>query len=245
MKVKSLKVNKYQSPKKVYCLSIPKDNEFVVRVGKTYFLSKNSINFLFLYNGSSYLLKPTIEMNWTEKQIDEYIEKNNCKIEYDRNENKDLAYTIAKDIHSKFMSTYKNIPIYAQRQIKKGGEQGYIDSEFGSRRHLPELLYKQRKGTKEYFKLLNHNQNICTNTEILSMEALMMHKAMTGVHKELKEREMKSKLIIMVHDSVVLKIYKSELEEVKKLCLFHLQNFQLGDVPIVAEDIISDVWGFK
>ena len=210
-----------------------------------YRFEAKGINFLFLYNGSPFLLKPVIEMNWTEKQIDEYIEKNNCEIEYDKNGDKDLSYTVAKDIHSKFMTTYKNIPIYAKQQIKKGSEQGYIDSELGSRRHLPELLYKQKELTKEYYKLFNHNQNICTNTEILSMEALMMHKAMFSIHKELKERGMKSKLIIMVHDSVVLKIYIPELEEVKKLCLFHLQNFKLDDVPIVAEDIISDVWGFK
>lgn len=245
MKVTKISKIDYPELKKVYCLNLENDSEFIVKIKDSYFLTKNSINFLFLYNGSPYVLKPVIELNWTEQQKEDYILENNCEMEIDQKDNPDPALTVAKDIHKKFMNTYKGIPLYSHKQIKFAEQNGYIDSVLGNRRHLPDLKYNPTMPSRDQMKHLSHLRSVATNTEILSMEALMMHKAMTKIHAELKEKNLKSKLIIMVHDSIVLKVYKPEKEQITEICLRHLQNFECDGIPIIADSLFSNIWGFK
>lgn len=232
----------------VFARGIPFE-EFLSKKGqepyKTYRQDAKAINFLFLYNGTPFVLKPVIELNWTEQQKEDYILQNDCEVERDQNGEPDLSYTVAKDIHKKFMDTYRGIPTYAQKQIKFAEDNGYIDSLLGSRRHLPQLRIRPSNPSKEMLKLLTHLRSVATNTEILSMEALMMHKALTRIHKELKVRNMKSKIILMIHDSVALKVYVPEKDQVEEMCIRHLQDFNCGKIPIIAESLFSNVWGFK
>jgi DNA polymerase-1 len=232
----------------VFCREMPFE-EFLSKKGEPpyngYRQEAKGINFLFLYNGTPYVLKPVIELNWTLDNMLSYINESKCELELDKNGNPDFAFTVAKDIHAKFMQTYPGIPAYSNKQIEFACEHGYIDSPLGSRRHLPELTIKIAKPSKDIAKHINHLHSVATNTEILSMEALMMHRAMKGIHDELKEKNLRSQIILMIHDSVALKVYKPEIEEVTKICIHHLQNFECDGIPIIAESLFSNVWGFS
>ena len=204
----------------------------------TYRFRSKGINFLFLYFGSPMLLKPTIELEWKPGEIDKYIEENNCHVEFG-----DKTYAIAKDIHTKFMNTYKNIPIYSKQQIEKAKKNGYIDNMFDGRRHLTELKYIPMNPDKIQKDHLKHLYNIATNTEVLSTEALMMDIAMQKIYNEFKEKKLKSKLLIMVHDSICIKLYEPEKEDVIDICTRNLSDFDLDGIPIDVEHFVGNVWG--
>ncbi len=209
----------------------------------TYRHRAKGINFGFLYNGSAWVLAPDIELEWSEEEMDNYIDLNNCIVSEDNKP----SFVIANDIRNKFMETYKGIPKYAQMQIQTAKQKGYIKTKFGNVRHLPELLYPPSdRANKKQQELYRGLENICTNTEILSMEALMMHIAMKNIYNDFKSKNMKSKLIMMIHDSVGVKIHKDEVKEVETICINRLENFgiDLKGIPIEAEcKEIGKYWG--
>lgn len=210
---------------------------------KTFRFRSKGINFAFIYLGNLWNIKPDIEKDWSEDEMDKYIKENNLII----HEKYGKSYTIAEDIFNKFMNKYEGIPIYVNKQIEKAKENGYIKTVYGNIRHLPEMLYIPREMSKKQKELYNHLESICSNTEILSIEAFMMHYAMTNIYNEFKKNNMKSKLIMMIHDSVGVKIHKNEVEDVKRICSYYLENFDnidLKGIPIESEcKAIGKYWG--
>jgi len=211
---------------------------------KTYRFKAKGINFLLLYLGKPYSLKKTIDVEWALEDVNKYIDENKCKI-LEFNGIEDKSYTVAKDIYNKFMNLFPGISVYVQEQISKARKLGYLDSDlFGCRRHLPELFFTYTDVDNYQKREFEHLYSICSNTEILSTEALIMDIAMLKIYNEFKERNLKSKLVLMVHDSVAVKTYKPETETVRDICMKHLQEFVLDDIKIEAEGQVGDIWGF-
>jgi DNA polymerase I-like protein with 3'-5' exonuclease and polymerase domains len=209
---------------------------------KQYRQNAKGINFSFLYNAKPYVLMPTIDLYWSEEDKDSYIKENDLEMKF-MDEEPNKALTIAFDIHKKFMETYKGIPKYASQQIKVSKKQGYIDSEYGGRRHLTKMLhynYKEHKYSKDY----KHLCNIAVNTAILSFEALYMHEKITLINNKLKELRLNSKILGMVHDSVFFKLHRLEITQVYDIVKEIMEDKTTYSIPILIDCALGPVWGF-
>lgn len=109
-----------------------------------------------------------------------------------------------------YLSYYKNIEKYMKDIVEKGKREGYVETYFGRRRYIPELASRN-------FNIRSFGERIALNTPVQGTAADIIKAAMVNVYKRLKNNKMKSKLILQVHDELIIEAYLSELEEVKKI----------------------------
>jgi len=205
---------------------------------KKYRQDSKGINFLFIYGGSAYGLAPTIKESWTEQEMKDYIKENKLVAHIDNYSNKeDLPITVASDIRKKFFEAYPVLEKNMDMLINLGKEQGYLDSEQGARRHLPRLLYigKDDKKDKHRKKVIADLENICTNTPVLSFEAIYMFEKFNIINDELKKNtNIKAEIVYMVHDSIAGYVHKDSLKDFFHLAKNTLEDYTSYDVPMSA-----------
>jgi len=191
-----------------------------------------AVNFRFIYLGSAYGFRKTIDQNWSQEEMKNYIESNKLKIKEDHSKKPDFALTIAEDIRSKFFAKYNVLYEYLLKSLNIARKNGYIDNYFGARRHLPELLYTGRDIGKKDISGLD---SIITNAPILSFEAIYMFRKMVNVSERLKREKMKSKMRVMVHDSIGGYV---PIEEKEQLYWVLKEEFDRGDnfsIPMAVD----------
>jgi DNA polymerase-1 len=210
---------------------------------KDYRQSSKSVNFSYIYNGHYSLLNDTINQDWSDEAKQSYVKDNNLEIMIGFSGEEDIVSTITKDIKAKFMQAYQGIEPYIESQIMFAEENGYLESELGGRRHLPAMKFKYIDDDIKS-KQVKHLHNICANTSILNFEAIYMQRCMRKIRDELISRKMKSKSVLMVHDSVALKIHKDEVLEIYDICMNILQDFDSYPIPITADCSLGLYWGF-
>ncbi len=181
---------------------------------KTYRGKSKNLNFLFIFGGSSYGVKPYIEQTWTDEEINQYINDNNLEIKLDWNKNPDPYLTVAIDLRKRFFKAYPELEPYIEKQKKKAEKNGYVDCMLGGRRHTPYLTYIGKDSDK---RKVNKYHNISTNSPTQLFEAVIMDRAMIKIHKIFISRKMKSKIIAMIHDSICFLVHKSEIKEVYRI----------------------------
>lgn len=109
-----------------------------------------------------------------------------------------------------YLSYYKNIEKYMKEIVEQGKREGYVETYFGRRRYIPELASRN-------FNIRSFGERIALNTPVQGTAADIIKAAMVNVYKRLKNNKMKSKLILQVHDELIIEAHLSELEEVKKM----------------------------
>ena len=102
-------------------------------------------------------------------------------------------------------------------EIEDGKKKGYVETIFKRRRYIPELSAKN-------FNIRSFGERIALNTPIQGSAADIIKIAMVKVYNELKKRKLKSKLIIQIHDELVVDAAEDEVEEVKKIMRDLMEN---------------------
>ena len=108
-----------------------------------------------------------------------------------------------------YLKRHPGIKEYMDRVVEEGKEQGYIKTLMGRRRNLPELSSRN-------FNTRSFGERVAMNTPIQGTAADIIKKAMNDVYYELKARGLRSKLVLQVHDELIVDTYKPELDEVKE-----------------------------
>jgi DNA polymerase-1 len=112
--------------------------------------------------------------------------------------------------------------------VKTGREQGYVETLFHRRRQLPELHSKN-------FNQRSFGKRIALNTPIQGTAADIIKIAMVKVYSALKESGLKSRLILQVHDELLVETYVDELDKVKDLVKKCMEEAALLKVPLVVD----------
>ncbi|KGG81206.1 DNA polymerase I [Caloranaerobacter azorensis H53214] len=134
-----------------------------------------------------------------------------------------------------YFAKYKKVKEYMDNIIKEGKEKGYVTTIMNRRRYLPEL--KSRN-----FNIRSFGERMAMNTPIQGSAADIIKIAMVNVFNELKKRKLKSKLILQVHDELIIEAHKDELDQVKQILKSQMENaFKLG-VPLKVDMKIGDSW---
>lgn len=147
-----------------------------------------------------------------------------------------LSMAEAKDMIQNYFKTYPRIKEYMDGQIKIGQEKGYVETILGRRRYLRDINSRNamHRGIWE---------RIAINAPIQGSAADMIKLAMLDIHQKFKEHQLRSAMTLQVHDELVFEVHKSELDKVKELVIFSMEN-AISDLPlpIIAEFGIGKNW---
>ena len=137
--------------------------------------------------------------------------------DYGLSQNLNIPRKAAKEYIDNYLGHFVGIKDYMSEEIKNGKDKGYVETIFKRRRYIPELNAKN-------FNIRSFGERIALNTPIQGSAADIIKIAMVKVYNELKKRNLKSKLIIQIHDELVVDTAEDEIEEVKKLMKDLMEN---------------------
>ncbi len=142
----------------------------------------------------------------------------------------------AKKYIDNYMKYYSNIEKYMKNIVEQGKRDGYVTTYFGRRRYIPELSSRN-------FNIRSFGERIALNTPVQGTAADIIKAAMVGVYNRLKNNKMKSRLILQVHDELIVEAYKDELEEVKTILTEEMENVVVDFKVSLKSDInIGGSW---
>ena len=150
-------------------------------------------------------------------------------------ENIGVSAKEAKEFIDTYLETYPGIKDYMEKTIKEAKENGYVKTMFGRKRNIPEL-----KNT--VYTIRQSGERIALNTPIQGTAADIIKLAMVKVYKALKEHNLKSKMIIQVHDELVFDIYENELEKLNKIVTDIMDNVYKLNVPLTVSVNYGKNW---
>lgn len=142
----------------------------------------------------------------------------------------------ADDFINKYFETYPNIKLYMDATVEEVLRQGYVETVFGRRRYLKSELESPNMMIREFAKRAAINQ------PIQGTAADLMKIAMINFSNELKKNNLKSKMILQVHDELVVETLKSELDEVSALVKKAMELDQPLRVPLVIDINVGETW---
>jgi DNA polymerase I-like protein with 3'-5' exonuclease and polymerase domains len=199
----------------------------------------------FMY--SAYSFQTNIKDEWTDDEIKTYIKDHKLTI---ITENKtgfaNEPLTVATHLYEGFFKKYSRLQEYQTERQELAMKQGYVDcTRFsGARRHLPELLYQAKKLSKDKLSHYSNLKNIAVNAEAQAGEALNVYYALRRIYDAIRQNNYKSRLIGMVHDSIVIYLKKSEVKDMCKIIRNSMERFDYS-IPILCEVSVGRIWGFS
>lgn len=141
----------------------------------------------------------------------------------------------AKEYIDNYFARYPMVKQYMIDIVEGAKASGYVKTLMNRRRYIPEIASRNAINR-------NFGERIAMNTPIQGSAADLIKMAMVKVYEELKKRKLKSRLILQVHDELIVETYKSELTEVKQLVKECMENAIELRVPVIAEISSGDNW---
>lgn len=136
----------------------------------------------------------------------------------------------------KYFATYPRIKAYMEATVKQAELEGYVETIFGRKRYLKAELDSPNNMIREFAKRAAINQ------PMQGTAADLMKIAMIDFAKKLKENNLKSKLILQVHDELVVETFKDEIETVKTFIREAMELNQPLRVPLVVDISTGETW---
>ena len=141
----------------------------------------------------------------------------------------------AKDIIQRYFTTYPGIKQYMADIVFKAKMDGYVSTLKGRRRYIPDINNS------------NHNvrqfaERVAINSPIQGSAADMIKIAMINIHSWLKTSDLKTKMILQVHDELIFDVPKNEVEIVRPKIIDLMQNALPLEVPVLVEAGVGNNW---
>jgi DNA polymerase I len=134
-----------------------------------------------------------------------------------------------------YFDRYPKIKGYLDGLIEEAKENGYVLTILNRRRFIPEI-----KASNRIVKALG--ERLAMNAPIQGSAADIIKLAMVNVYNKLREKELKSKIILQVHDELILNVKKDELEEVKSIVKNEMEKVLEMKVPLEVDINIGKTW---
>ncbi|KHO62134.1 DNA polymerase I [Thermoanaerobacter sp. YS13] len=141
----------------------------------------------------------------------------------------------AKEYINNYFEKYKGVKEYIEKIVRFAKENGYVTTIMNRRRYIPEINSKN-------FTQRSQGERLAMNAPIQGSAADIIKMAMVKVYNDLKKLKLKSKLILQVHDELVVDTYKDEVEIVKKILKNNMENVVQLKVPLVVEIGVGPNW---
>ena len=141
----------------------------------------------------------------------------------------------AKKFIDNYLETYPGIQNYMEEAKALAYRNGYVKTLMNRKRVIEELSSKN-------YMIRSSGERMALNTPIQGTAADILKKAMVEIYQEFEKKNLKSKMLIQVHDELVFNVLNDELEEVKKIVQNIMENTFKLDVPLKVDIEIGNNW---
>ncbi|WZL74669.1 DNA polymerase I [Clostridiaceae bacterium 35-E11] len=155
--------------------------------------------------------------------------------DYGLSENLHITKKEAQKYIDEYFSQYDGVREYMENVVKEGKEKGFVTTLLKRRRYIPELKSKN-------FNVRSFGERTAMNTPIQGSAADIIKIAMIRVYKELRDKGLRSKLILQVHDELVVEAHKDEIEIVKEIVRHEMEHAIHLDVLLKVDMNIGNNW---
>jgi DNA polymerase-1 len=134
-----------------------------------------------------------------------------------------------------YFEKYPKVKIYLERLVEDAKMTGYAQTLFDRRRVIPEINSKN-------FVQRSFGERVAMNMPIQGTAADIIKIAMVKVHQRLKEEHLESRLILQVHDELIIEAKKTELDQVKEILKYEMEQAVSFSVPIEVDMHEGNTW---
>ena len=150
-------------------------------------------------------------------------------------ENLNISVKESKEFIDSYFACYPGIKVYMDKVVLEAHNDGFVKTLFGRKRNIPELNNKN-------YLIRSAGERIALNTPIQGTAADILKMAMVKIANEMKKRNLKSKMILQVHDELVFDALKDEKDEIMKLMQEVMENIYELKVPLKVDIEFGDNW---
>ncbi|MBN1756057.1 DNA polymerase I [bacterium] len=189
------------------------------------------------YTASLILHKPLKEIDSSDRRIAKTV---NFGIIYGisgfgLSERLRMDIKVANTFIEKYFERYPGVKTYMDNTIKQAHEDGYVTTIFRRRRYLPELMGNNRQQ-------ISMGERVAINAPIQGSAADLIKIAMINIHRKLRKFNMKTRMIIQVHDELLFDIPENELPAVQDLIRTEMEHAAELDVPLKVDIGVGKNW---
>lgn len=155
------------------------------------------------------------------------------------------AYSLSKDLDvpvkeadnflKTYLATFPKVDGYMQDCIAHAKEKGYVETLFGRRRALPELASSN-------FQVRASGERMARNTPIQGTAADIIKLAMVHVWQRLRDEKLEARLLLQVHDELIVEAPEAEVEEVKRVLREEMEQVVRYSVPLTTDVGTGKTW---
>ena len=146
-----------------------------------------------------------------------------------------LSRTEAKQMIEAYFETYPKLKEYMAEQVNKARQTGYVETILGRKRHLKDI-------NSNNFVVRGHAERNAVNAPVQGSAADIVKIAMIKIDRELGEQQLKTKMLLQVHDELVFEAPTDEIEAASKLIKTEMENALKTQVPLLVEIGVGDNW---
>ncbi len=146
-----------------------------------------------------------------------------------------ISPKLAQEYIDKYFSTYTDVKEYLTAVVQKTAKQGYVETLLGRRRVVNEM-------NSSNYNVRSFGERAAMNMPLQGSSADIIKLAMVNVAKRLKEGNYQAKLVMQIHDELVIDCPVEEQEEVKKLLQSEMEHAVSLRVPLTVEASVGRTW---
>lgn len=143
-------------------------------------------------------------------------------------ERMEVSRTEAKELITNYFDTYPRVKEYMQTSVERARELGYIVTEFGRRRYLPDI-------TSRNAVVRGYAERNAVNAPIQGTAADIIKIAMVRIAQRFEAEGIQSKMILQVHDELNFSVLPEELDHVKNIVIQEMEGAYTMSVPLLAD----------
>lgn len=155
--------------------------------------------------------------------------------DYGLSQNLGISRNEAKQFIDRYFEIYPGVKKYMEDIVQEAKHKGYVTTLMNRRRYLPEL-------TSRNFNQRSFAERTAMNTPIQGSAADIIKKAMIELHAKLMEEELSSRMLLQVHDELIIEVPEDELEKVKEIVPAVMENTVELDVPLKVDVAYGKSW---
>ena len=144
-------------------------------------------------------------------------------------------FSEAQELIEQYQQSYPSVAGFLAMQVEKAREKGYAETLLGRRRYVPNINARNRNERSAA-------ERIAVNMPIQGTQADMIKIAMVNIRKKLNAKGLESKMILQVHDELVLSVPEKEVDGVRTLVVDEMISALPLDVPIEVDVNVADNW---
>ena len=149
----------------------------------------------------------------------------------------DLTVSEARMFIEAYFKRFSRVKEYLENTVRQAREKGYVETILGRRRYFPELL-----SSAANVALRRAAERAAVNMPVQGSAADIMKLAMIRLDRQLRERQFRARMVLQVHDELVLEVPEDELAEVKALVVDVMENAYKLSVPLKVQASVGKTW---